>query len=141
SLRDQFKKANLISDKDARRLAHESRVERTTKGRETLEQEQAERQRELERLAAAERERVRLQTERLEQEKRQRDEAAAIDLLLAEAKKPGSGTVKYYFATREGFLPWLELSPREAQEVRAGALCIVRAGEAATHTYRLLGLD
>lgn len=141
SLRDQFKKANLISDKDARRLAHESRVERSTKGRETLEQEQAERQRELERLQGQDRERVRLQTERLEQEKKQRDELAAVDLLLQEAKKPGPGTVKFYFATRDGFLPWLELSPREAQELRSGALCVVRAGEAGTHTYRLLALD
>jgi len=141
SLRDQFKKANLISDKDARRLAHESRVERATKGRETLEQEQADRQREIERLQAQERERVRLQTERLEQDKKQRDELAAIELLLADAKKPGPGTVKYYFATREGFLPWLELSPREAQELRAGALCVVRVGEVGTHTYRLLPMD
>ncbi|MCA8967357.1 MAG: DUF2058 family protein [Planctomycetes bacterium] len=141
SLRDQFKKANLISDKEARRLAHEARVERTTKGREGLEQESAQRQQEIERLQKEDRERVRKETERLEREKKQREEWAAVEVLLADAKKPGPGAVRFYFATDEGFLPWLELSPREAQELRAGSLCVVRVGAPNTHTYRLLPLE
>lgn len=141
SLRDQFKKANLLSDKDHKRLAHEARIERTEKGREALEQEAAARQRELERLQAQERERTRLETERQAAEQRERDERAAVRQLLVEAKKPGPGTVKFYFQAEDGSLPWLELSPREAQELRAGALCVVRSGPPATHTYRLLPLD
>lgn len=141
SLRDQLKKANLLSDKDAKRLAHEARVERKDKGRETLEQEAATRQREIEQLAAKERERTRLETERAEAQKKQRAEIAAVRALLADAKKPGPGAVKFYFEAEDGLLPWLELSPREAQEVRAGQLCIVRAGSPGTHTYRLLSLD
>lgn len=141
SLRDQFKKANLLSDKEARRLAHEARVERSTKGRETLESESAERQRDLDQLQRADRERVRKEQERNEQAKRQQAEVAAVRALLADAKKPGPGTVKFYFAADDGSLPWLELSPREAQELRAGALCVVRAGPPATHTYRLLPLE
>ena len=141
SLRDQFKKANLLSDKDARRLAHEARVERTEKGRETLEQEAAARQRELDQLATRERERVRRETERAEAERSQREELAAVRSLLAGARKPGSGTVKFYFAAADGSLPWLELSPREAQEVRAGAVCVVRSGPPSTHTYRLLPVE
>ena len=39
NLRDQLKKANLISDKKAKQLAHQQRVERKEKGREQLEQE------------------------------------------------------------------------------------------------------
>ncbi len=141
SLRDQFKKANLISDKEAKRLAHEARVERSTKGRETLEQESVLRQQEIERLQKEDRERVRKETERLEREKKQREEWAAVEVLLADAKKPGPGAVRFYFATEEGFLPWLELSPREAQELRAGSLCVVRVGATNTHTYRLLPLE
>jgi hypothetical protein len=64
-----------------------------------------------------------------------------VAALLADAKKPGPGAVKFYFEAEDGTLPWLELSPREAQEVRAGQLCVVRGGAAGTHTYRLLGLD
>lgn len=141
SLRDQLKKANLLSDKDHKRLAHEARVERKEKGREQLELEAKERQQELERLQAQERERTRRETERLEQERRQRDEEAAALALLAEARKPGPGTVKWYFAAADGSLPWLELSPREAQELRAGMVCVVRSGPPGTHTYRLLPLE
>jgi uncharacterized protein YaiL (DUF2058 family) len=141
SLRDQLKKANLLSDKEARRLAHEARVERADKGREGLDAEAAARQRELEQLQASERERNRRDQERLEAERRQREELLAVQTLLAEARKPGPGPVKYYFEAADGSLPWLEVSPRDAQEVRAGSLCIVRGGAPGTHTYRLLPLE
>lgn len=141
SLRDQLKKANLLSDKEARRLAHEARVDRTEKGREGLDQEAPVRQQELEKLQAKERERGRHEQERLDAERARRDEIAAVQALLAGAKKPGPGTVRFYFAADDGTLPWLELSPREAQEVRAGQLCVVRSGPPGTHTYRLLPLD
>jgi hypothetical protein len=39
NLRDQLKQAKLLSDKKAKQLAHEARVERTEKGREAIEQE------------------------------------------------------------------------------------------------------
>lgn len=141
SLRDQLKKANLLSDKEARRLAHESRIERKEKGREGLEQEAASRQKEIEDLAGRERERTRLEQEAVDRQKKQHEELAAVQALLADAKKPGSGTVKFYFEAPDGSLPWLELAPREAQEVRAGQLCIVRGGPVGTHTYRLLSLE
>lgn len=141
SLRDQFKKANLISDKDQKRLAHEARVERSQKGREAIEDEQQKRQQDLEQLQVRERERTRREQEQLEKERREREELAAARTLVAEAKKPGPGAVKFYFEAEDGSLPWLELSAREAQEVRAGALCVVRSGAPATHTYRLLPLE
>jgi uncharacterized protein len=141
SLRDQLKKANLLSDKEARRLAHEARVERKEKGRETIEQEAATRQHELAAMAGKERERSRAEQEAVERDKKQREERAAVLALLADARKPGGGTVKFYFEANDGSLPWLELAPREAQEVRAGQLCIVRAGPPGTHTYRLLPLE
>ena len=141
NLRDQLKNAKLLSDKDARRLAHEARVERTEKGRETIEQEAASRQREVQELAARERERTRREQEQAEQEKKRREEVLAVQALLQTAKKAGPGTVKFYFEAEDGSLPWLDLSPREAQELRAGQLCVVRSGPAGTHTYRLLALE
>jgi uncharacterized protein YaiL (DUF2058 family) len=141
SLRDQLKKANLLNDKEARRLAHEARVERKEKGRETLDQEAATHQQQLEHLQAHERERIRREQEQLDAARVRRDEAAAVQALLAGAKKAGPGTVRFYFDGDDGWLPWLELSPREAQEVRAGQMCIVRSGPPGTHTYRLLALD
>jgi uncharacterized protein YaiL (DUF2058 family) len=141
SLRDQLKKANLLSDKDARRLAHESRVERKDKGREVLEGEAAARAQELEALTGKERERTRAEQEAADRQRKQREEAAAVQALLTDARKPSAGTVKFYFEAPDGSLPWLELAPREAQEVRAGQLCIVRSGAANTHIYRLLPLE
>ncbi len=141
SLRDQLKKANILSDKDSKRLAHEARVERTEKGREQLEAEAAARQKEIEGLTAKERERIRLEQEAADRQRKQREEMAAVHALLADAKKPGPGAVKFYFEAVDGTLPWLELAPREAQEVRAGQLCVVRGGPSGSHTYRLLPLD
>ena len=141
NLRDQLKKANLLSDKKARQLAHEQRVERKAKGREQLEQEAKARADEVQRLRDQEREQTRREQQRLENERRQREEQAAVDALLRAAKKPGPGAVKFYFATADGALPWLELSPREAQELRAGQLCVVRSGPAGTHTYGLVPID
>ena len=141
SLRDQFRKAKILSDKDAKRLAHQARVERTEKGREALEQEAKTRAREVEQLRQSEREESRRTQEQLERERRQKEELAAARVLLAEAKKPGPGAVKFYFAANDGTLPWLELSPREAQELSAGAVGVVRSGPPATHTYRLMSIE
>ena len=141
SLRDQLKKANVISDKEARRLAHEARVERKEKGRDVLDQEAAARQQEIEQLQGQERERTRREQEQIDAARARADELAAVRALLAAAKKPGPGTVRWYFTADDGALPWLELTPRDAQEVRAGQLCVVRSGPPGTHTYRLLALD
>ncbi|MGC6486747.1 MAG: DUF2058 family protein [Planctomycetota bacterium] len=141
NLRDQLKKANLISDKKAKQLAHQQRVERKEKGREQLEHEAQERQDEVQKLREEGRERSRKEQAALERERKRREELLAVDQLLQSAKKPGPGAVKFYFATADGALPWLELSSREAQEVRAGQLCVVRSGPVGTHTYRLVPVD
>jgi uncharacterized protein YaiL (DUF2058 family) len=139
SLRDQFKKANLISDKEARRLAHEARVERKEKGREQLEQEQQQRHEELQRVQGEERARTVRQQQQEEAARKAREEAAAVQAILdREARKPEPGPTRWYFETDDGSLPWLELSPREAQQLRAGMTCVVRRGAPGTHDYRLL---
>ena len=141
SLRDQFKKAKLLSDKDARRLAHEARVERTEKGREGVERDARQRQQEIEELQQLDRDKTRREQDGRERERKRLEELAAARALLADAKQPGPGPVKFYFAVEDGSLPWLELSPREAQELRAGAICVARTGAPATHTYGMLAID
>ena len=141
NLRDQLKKANLISEKKAKQLAHEQRVERKEKGREQLEQEVRERQDDVQKLRDEGRMKSRKEQEAIDRERKRKEEQVAVDQLLETAKKPGPGTVKFYFATAEGALPWLDLSSREAQEVRAGQICVVRSGPAGSHTYRLLPAD
>lgn len=141
NLRDQLKKAQLLSDKDARRLAHEARVERKEKGHEVLAQEQAQRQHELQRLQEQERAAKAAQQAEVEAARKAEEELAAVRAILAHEARKSGGAVKWYFATDDGSLPCLEVSPREAQELRAGMLCVVRSGPAGTHDYRLLGTE
>jgi hypothetical protein len=138
NLRDQLKKAQLLSDQEARRLAHEARVERKVKGHEAIEQEQASHRAAIEKLQADERGRTAAVQAEIETARRVREELAAAAAILAnEARKP-SGAVKWYFTAPDGSLPCLEVSPREVQELRAGMLCVVRSGPPSTHDYRLL---
>lgn len=142
SLRDQFKKANILSDKDARRLAHEARVERSEKGGQQIEKEQQHRQAELARLQAAERERAAKEQQQIEAQRKVREEIAAVEAILAtECRRPAPGPAKFYFQTDDGSLPYLEMSPRDAQQVQSGMLCIVRNGGRGTHDYRVLPVE
>ena len=144
---------------EARKRAKEKRAREITEERRTKElkkkaMEDAEEERRLEvarqmfereRALRVERERkerfAKIEARNREEERLRKQEQEAVGQLLESAKKPGPGTVKFYFATREGALPWLDLSSREAQEVRAGQLCVVRSGPVGTHTYRLLPAD
>jgi hypothetical protein len=141
NMRDQLKKAKLLSDKQAKQLAHKQRVERKEKGREQIEEEQQSRKMEVAEMRAQTAAETRRDQQEIEKQRKQREEQVAIDVLIADAKKPGPGPVKFYFAARDGSLPWLDLSPREAQEVGAGQLCVVRGGPVGTHVYRLLPAD
>ena len=141
NMRDQLKKAKLLSDKQAKQLAHNQRVERKEKGRAQLEQEQQTRKVEVQEMRAKTAADTRRDQQEIERQRKQREEQSAIDVLIAAAKKPGPGPVKFYFEARDGSLPWLDLSPREAQEVSAGQLCVVRGGPIGTHVYRLMPAD
>jgi len=142
SLRDQFKKANLLSDKDARRLAHEARVERSEKGQQQLDQDEQRRQQELVKQQDAERQRTAKEQQQLQAQRKAEEEVAAVDAILAtECRRAGTGPAKFYFEAEDGSLPWLELSPRDAQQVAGGMLCIVRAGPRGTHDYKLLATE
>lgn len=142
SLRDQLKKANLLSNKDDKRLAHEARVERKEKGHEQLEKEQQQKQQELQQKIEQERLRTQQEQKQIEAARAAREEAAAVEAILQhEAQKPGHGGVRFYFETEDGSLPWVEVSPREAQELRAGQLCVVTTSASSGHDYRLLGLE
>jgi uncharacterized protein YaiL (DUF2058 family) len=142
SLRDQFKKANLLSDKDARRLVHEARVERSEKGQPQIDQEEQRRQQELVKQQEAERRRAAKEQQQLQAQRQMQEEVAAVDAILAtETRRPGPGPAKFYFETEDGSLPCLELSPRDAQQVAGGMLCIVRTGPRGTHDYKLLATE
>ncbi|MEC7584454.1 MAG: DUF2058 family protein [Planctomycetota bacterium] len=141
SLRDELKKARLLSKKDARRLEHEDRVERKSKGRAQREVEQQQHQEELQdkqRQASAETAR---QQRAVEAERQRHAEAMAVEAILQQAPKPTSGSVRFYFEERDGSLPWLELQPQDAAQLGARSCCIVKPGSGRSRDYRLLDLD
>ncbi len=145
NLRDQLKKARLLSDKDAKRLAHDQRVERKTKGREQLEQEQQQRGRQLQQAQQENRRNAAEQQQQLEARRREQAEAAAVSGILAQQARKPAGNVRFYFEAPDGSLPWIEIGQREVQELGARQLCIVRASLAPSavrsHEYRLLSVE
>ena len=138
-LREQLNKAKLLSTKDARRLAHEERVHRKKAGREGLEQEAGKRRAELEQIRSGKREEDRRSQAELEAERKQRDELAACDEILAcEVRAPARGQARWHFELADGRLPILTLSESERNQIQGGQLCIALRGPSGSHTYGLL---
>lgn len=141
NLRDQLQKANLLSKKDAKRLAHEERIHRTEVGRDGLEQEQRARQEEIDRLQAAERNERRTQQAQTDAERRLAEERAACEQILAQdVTRPGHGRMRFFFQTAEGYLPWLEFGEIDFKRMLSSEFAVVRLGEPQTHDYGLLAL-
>lgn len=140
SLRDQLKKAKLLSEKEARRLAHEERVQRKAKGREALESEQERRRRELEELRAQEREKARAAQAELDRRRElEAERAACLEILAKDTFRPRpGGTIRWYFRRDDGRLPWLEVDPHERRELQSGAFAVVAMGPPGSHDYALL---
>jgi len=139
--RDQLKKANLLSEKDAKRLAHEERVKRKKVSREDAEAAEKAHQEDLQRKRDAQREQDRKQQQSIDKERAEHEEIAACRLLIEkEARRPAAGSVQFFFQTPEGDLPWLEVSPQELAQLRTGQLAIVRPDPKA-HVYKVLAAD
>jgi uncharacterized protein YaiL (DUF2058 family) len=138
-LRDQLKKAKLLSDKEAKRLAHEERVKRKDVGREGLEREQAARQQELAGLREQDREDDRRRQAELERDRQDRAERAACEEIVRAARVPGrGGQIRFFFETEDGRLPWLSVSESERLELGSGMVAIVRRGPEGADVYGLL---
>ena len=139
-MRDAFKKANLISGKDVKRLEHEERVHRSEVGREGVEREREQRRLEVEQAQAEGREQTRKGQERLERERKAELEIAACEaLLVEETRRPtGGASVRYYFELPDGRLPWLEVGEQDMRQLQASALSIVSRSETGAHVYGLI---
>ena len=140
NMRDQLKKAKLLDEKNARRLAHEERVQRTELGRAGVEKLQQEREASLLQLREAERERNQRMAEAAEAARKlEAERTACADLLANEVVKPGrGGGFRFHFQLADGQLPWVELNEGEQRKLAAGAFVLVRTGPPDSHAYGLL---
>lgn len=142
NLRDQFQKANLLSKKDAKRLAHEERVARTEIGREGVAAAQQAHLAEVEALQAAQRAQQKLTQAQIDAERHMAEERAACEQILEQdlVRPSPHGRVRWYFTIDDGSLPWLELSEIDARRMQAGELAIARVGASAAHDYGMLAV-
>jgi uncharacterized protein YaiL (DUF2058 family) len=143
NLRDQLKQANVLSKKDAKRLAHEERMRRKELGRAGLEAEESARRGALESQTAETRAADRERQAQLEASRKQREEAAACrEILRTGVEQPDRrGTIRWFFETADGALPWLMLDHGTCAQLTSGATCIVRIGATGAHAYGLLGTE
>jgi uncharacterized protein YaiL (DUF2058 family) len=138
NLRDQLKKAKILSDKDARRLAHEERVHKKEIGREGIEAERAARERELETLRETERTRhAEREAALAAQRAAEAERAACLAILETEVKGVGRGA-PWYFELEDGRIPFVRIDELDRHQLAGGQLCIVRRGEGDAHVYGLL---
>ncbi|MCA8958224.1 MAG: DUF2058 family protein [Planctomycetes bacterium] len=140
-LRDQLKKAKLISNKDAKRLAHEERLERSRLGgNQGVEKAREDRAQELQRLQSdrrtADRENEATRRQRIEENA---ERAACAELVRRESFRPKrGGATRWFFQLQDGRLPWMEVPAVDRLRLAEGALCVVRVGPADTHDYALI---
>ncbi len=128
SLKDQLRKANLISKKKAKQLAHEQRVKRKKLGKDGLEAEQQklEEQRKLERQKERQRAREREAAQRREREEREA-RARLHDLVKNAYISKCGGPRRFFFVTRDRKLPFLEVSDDMGRKLESGRCGIVEA--------------
>ena len=137
-LRDQLKKAKLLSEKKARQIVHEERVRLKQVGREGLEQEEAQRRAELAQQRERTREQDRVAQQQLEAERQRVTEVAACtELLRREVVRP-RGRSRWYFQLADGALPWFDVDDSTRFELESGVYWVVRIGPADSHHYALM---
>jgi uncharacterized protein YaiL (DUF2058 family) len=126
-LRDALKKAGLIGDKDAKRLAHEERVDRKQLGREGLEQQrqrdEADRQRRDEqRKADTKAAQQKLDAQRAREERWKR----LVQQLDEQAQRATSGPRRFHYHEPDGHLPFVLVDDESGRRLEAGELALVR---------------
>lgn len=127
-LRDQLKKAGLVSDKQLRQAKHQERIHASQVGREGV---LAERSAEAERLRLEAEERKRLDRERAEQRRRAQEEEAARNRVAALIqggwiREATAGARRYFFELPGGRITFLDLTDQAVRQVGSGHAAIVR---------------
>jgi ATP-dependent 26S proteasome regulatory subunit len=142
-LRDALRKANVLSKKDAKRLAHEERVHRSHVGREGLEQERSQREQELQARREEQREQSRRVQGDVQAQRQDAAERAACEEILRREVVPASSPngQAFYVQLADGHLPRLSLGPVERANLERGHLCLVRVGPRGSHDYGLLATE
>jgi uncharacterized protein len=126
-LRDQLRKAGLVSDKQVRQAKHQDRLHRQEVGHEGLQSERADaeeafrRQQEEQRRLDREREEGR----KREQAEQQRAEALRTRVRGGWLREATSGARRFYFVVDGGRITYLDLSDGALRRLTGGSAAIV----------------
>jgi len=127
SLKDELLKANLISKKRLKQIAHEQRVEKKKLGQDGVKEKQRKRQQELnqKRKARQEQDKQRAQEKKQEQLRKQR--MAQIHDIVEHGKitEGMHGHRKFYFVAQSGKIPFLMIGEDLAEKLGKGLVSIV----------------
>ena len=131
-IRDQLRKAGLVSDKQVRRAKHEERLHASQVGADGIAAERRERdlrlqaEREAQRIAARER-------ERRGQEAKQAEETGgrlAQTIRRGWLREAAGGNRRFFFEARAGRITYLDLSEVAVGRLAAGSAAIIETGGA-----------
>ncbi len=139
-LRDALKKAGLVDDKRARKIAHEEKARKNRLGKKGAAEER--RRREEERLARErarrEEDRKREAARRAEEERRQRLFQLA-QLIRDHALTDGvRGNRRFHFVTRDRKIPFLEVSEEIARRLEHGQAAICEVPDSVPEEFVLV---
>ena len=132
-LRDQLLKAGVVSKKQARKAAHEKRTRAKKIGRDAVETERATDKERVE----AEREANRAQDRERERQREAARTARQTPLKAAQIVESGRlegrihGPRRFYFESRDGRVPFLEVSDETAGRLEVGRAALVESSEGA----------
>ena len=129
SLRDQLLKAGVVDKKAAARAAHDQRVENKAKGREGLQAEKAAREAKAEEDLKAQRARDKEREKQRKAEQEARDQAFRVAQIADTGtyNKRWNGPRMYYYETRDGRVPYLEISDEVQGLLDRGSLAIAES--------------
>ncbi|MBD3235609.1 MAG: DUF2058 family protein [Candidatus Eisenbacteria bacterium] len=139
-MRDALRKAGLVSEKEARRAAHEKRVRRKELGDEGLaaESERKEARYRAERAAQREADQARAVQQRAADAARQSRERLATLIARADELPRAGGSRRFHFVAAGGRIHFLDVSDLMLRRLIQGQAAIVSAPELVRGGYAIL---
>jgi len=138
-LRDQLNKAGYLSKKDLKRLKHEDRVRHKQEGPEAREKDLARSREHFKEQRARHQEESRSRGEEQKRRERRREETNRLKARVeSQALQERGRGRKFFFETRRGWVPYLEVSPETGRRLEAGNLAIVDLPWAAVESFAIL---
>lgn len=126
-LRDQLRKAGLVSEKQLRQAKHQERLHAAELGHAGLEAERREREERERKEAEARREAARAREEERRRARQEEGSARRVEQLIRSCclLDATSGTRRFFFETQDGMIRFLDVSDSGARKLATGSAAIV----------------